>query len=188
MGVGFCSINACSDVEDQQFSTMESHQKRDVDIKDLAELDFVQVSNSNEYDNKQMSYAPQLFAISEDKSVNVDENNENKLKTSSDAKQLETLRIKYSSRKIILPEKDKSRTPLCVDCNGFYHIQSDPISAYQGVGIICELCGKNRTDNPELLLENHYYKCEQCENVDICSKCYEKEKQKLIKTNNLSKK
>eukprot|EP01084_Bolivina_argentea_P120976 214464_1 len=131
MGLTLCNINACTplgDVEDPQFSTMESHQKRDVDIEDLPELDFVQVSNSNEHDNKQISYAPQLFAISEDKSVDFDENNE--LKTSADAKQLETL-----------PEKDKSRTPLCVDCNGFYHIQSDPISAYQGAGIICELCG-----------------------------------------------
>lgn len=155
----------------------ETESKYEQDIDDESDEpkppDFYSVDTETE--NKDSD----LFAISEDKSIN-----SQKLKTHEDIERdrakLQALRAKYSSRRIILPEKDKSRTPQCFDCGGFYHIQSDPISAYSGVGIVCELCGKNRTDNPELLLENHYYKCEDCENVDICCKCYQKEKEKLI--------
>jgi len=102
--------------------------------------------------------------------------------------QLQALRARYSSRRMILPEKDRSTVPRCFDCGAFYHVQSDPVTAYDGVGIFCELCGKNREDNPELLLDAHYYKCEGCENIDICSQCYLAEKQKLadadLKENN----
>ena len=123
-----------------------------------------------------------LPAISEDNSLK--NATEQKLKSSSEDRerniaQLKALNAKYSSRRVILPGKDKKKAPQCFDCGGFYHIQADPINAYDGVGIICELCGKNRQDNPELLLEEHYYKCEDCENVDICSKCYHNEQRKL---------
>lgn len=69
--------------------------------------------------------------------------------------------------------------PQCHECGGFYHIQNDPLNAYEGVGIICELCGKNRQDNPEMVLEAHYYQCATCMSVDICSQCYLREKQEL---------
>merc|ERR1712228_495231 len=67
----------------------------------------------------------------------------------------------------------------CGICNTYYHIQSDPISAYDGVGIVCDICGKNRECNPEMLMEEHYYKCEGCENSDVCSPCYQKERKAL---------
>lgn len=123
-----------------------------------------------------------LAAISEENSLK--HTTTQQLKPSSEDRarniaQLKALKAKYSSRRVILPGKDKKKTPRCFDCEGFYHIQSDPINAYDGVGIICELCGKNRQDNPELLLEEHYYKCEDCENVDICTKCYHNEQRKL---------
>merc|ERR1711971_224365 len=71
------------------------------------------------------------------------------------------------------------KNPVCVSCGGRYHIQNDPMNAYNGVGIFCELCGKNREDNPEMLLETHYYQCESCQMVDICSHCYLSGKRKL---------
>ena len=81
--------------------------------------------------------------------------------------------------KIIVSNKNKEITPLCINCNGYYHIQSDPINAYDGIGIICDICGKNKDDDPQLLLEEYYYKCASCNNIDICTKCYKNEKEKL---------
>mmetsp|Transcript_1595 Transcript_1595/g.3074 ORF Transcript_1595/g.3074 Transcript_1595/m.3074 type:complete len:157 (-) Transcript_1595:181-651(-) len=95
------------------------------------------------------------------------------------------LRRKYSSKKMIIPSSSKNTSnPKCGNCGGLFHIQSDPLGAYNGCGIICEQCGKNSKDNPELLLDDHYYKCEQCDAFDMCSKCYLAEKQKLNTTKN----
>eukprot|EP01084_Bolivina_argentea_P084440 152699_1 len=119
-----------------------------------------------------------LLAISESQSQDIDYDAQDTLvpNPNTATAQLSALRAKYSSRTTILPNKDKARAPQCSDCGGFYHIQSDPHSAYDGVGIVCDICGKNKDENPELLLEDHYYKCESCKNVDICSKCYKDEK------------
>ena len=100
-----------------------------------------------------------------------------------DTEEIRALRMRHSSRMIKLPEKDKLKSPRCPECKHFYHIQSDPISAYNGVGIVCDLCGKNRYDNPELVMDAHFYKCERCESMDICVACYNEEKRKIIKQN-----
>eukprot|EP00484_Ammonia_sp_Unknown_P026015 CAMPEP_0197053002 /NCGR_PEP_ID=MMETSP1384-20130603/27371_1 /TAXON_ID=29189 /ORGANISM="Ammonia sp." /LENGTH=544 /DNA_ID=CAMNT_0042485831 /DNA_START=29 /DNA_END=1663 /DNA_ORIENTATION=- len=93
--------------------------------------------------------------------------------------ELQRLRMKYSSKRVVLPGKSSKKQPKCAECNTYYHIQSDPVNAYNGVGITCDVCGKNRETNPELLLEEHYYKCESCQNTDICSACYKQEMKKL---------
>eukprot|EP01083_Nonionella_stella_P001576 4547_1 len=94
-------------------------------------------------------------------------------------KQMAELRMKYSSRRVVLRGKRKKKQPKCSECNTYFHIQSDPINAYDGTGIVCGICHKNRTNNPELILDDHYYKCENCEAFDICSACYKNEKKKL---------
>merc|ERR1712087_561647 len=76
--------------------------------------------------------------------------------------------------------EDKSQKPVCTECGGQYHVQSDPVQAYDGVGMICMLCGKSRNTHPDLLLDSHYYTCIDCGAVDICSACYRSEKQKLL--------
>eukprot|EP01083_Nonionella_stella_P057683 151333_1 len=139
------------------------------DFKDY----FIEEDDDDDEDEKESISAS-------DKSISENDPTRHAKKRVNNSMELQALREKYSTRKVVLPEKSKTRTPQCISCDGFYHIQSDPFSAYDEVGIICELCGKNRQDNPELLLEDHYYKCETCENVDICCKCYEKEKEKLM--------
>merc|ERR1712129_294553 len=100
-------------------------------------------------------------------------------------KQMTEEQMKYSSRKLTVSGKGKSakKMPRCGICSTYYHIQSAPVSAYDGVGIVCDICGKNKMDNPEMIMENYYYKCEGCENSDICSPCYIKERKALNKEN-----
>ncbi len=76
--------------------------------------------------------------------------------------EMKALRMKSSSRRVILHGKNKQKQPKCSECDTYYHIQADPLNAYDGVGIVCEICGKNRNDNPELILEDTYYTCEGC--------------------------
>ena len=97
--------------------------------------------------------------------------------------QTNEFKINIPVNKITVPIKCKKITPLCINCNGFYHIQSDPINAYNGIGIICDICGKNKNDNPQILLDQYYYQCESCKNIDICSNCYKNEKEKLKNSN-----
>eukprot|EP01084_Bolivina_argentea_P106788 191012_1 len=221
MGQGFCTLNACGDIDTQNYSTMESRQKTrteytDSDVQKLAQQDFMEVSQSDENNNgrnrlesEAIPYLDEpieavipytttddynttpeptsLMAISEDTSHDDEKtyshHQKNKSTKLGEEMKMQQLRMKYSSRRIILPKKDEQKTPKCFDCGGFYHIQNDPLNAYDGVGIVCELCGENRDENPEMLLQEYYYKCEDCENVDICTKCYEKEKTKLKNKN-----
>merc|ERR1712129_54717 len=134
-----------------------------------------------------MGRKPSLTMISESHSMADNESENTNVGSPIETKdEIRILRAKSSSRMIKLPGKDKSKCPRCPECNNFYHIQSDPITAYEGVGIVCDLCGKNRYDNPELVMDAHFYKCERCESMDICMACYRKEKRKIMKQNNLS--
>merc|ERR1719461_27252 len=124
-------------------------------IEELSQKDFIDIGQSNANTN-----------------TNGFETGENLQRSDSEKKQ--ELQPAYS------PRSCRGIVPICPDCGGTFHIQNDPIHAYDEVGIFCGLCGKNRNDNPEMVLENHYYKCSKCLSVDICSVCYMKEKGRAI--------
>merc|ERR1711933_84184 len=159
-------------------STDDNEDEKKDEIKDQKKNSFKKKQKKNQLGT------PTLSMISEDVSLNIDDIDDEikkKKELQGKKKQMAALRLKYSSRRIVLHGKrnSKKKMPKCAECNTYFHIQGSPINAYNGIGIVCDICGKNRNDNPEMLLEDHYYKCENCEGVDICSKCYKKEKRAL---------
>ena len=60
--------------------------------------------------------------------------------------------------------------PECDKCGQHFHLMDDPVNAYNGKGITCSKCGK--TGKNELIGDDYYYQCSDCQMTDLCSKCY----------------
>lgn len=91
-----------------------------------------------------------------------------------------------SDNDIPMPNMDNCRIksiayPICFECGNDLTQKSDPLNAYQGVGIVCDICGFSKEHvlnaNDQQILDKiplFYYSCLQCNSVDMCSKCYER--------------
>lgn len=72
--------------------------------------------------------------------------------------------------------------PICFECGNDLTQKSDPLNAYQGVGIVCDMCGfskeKVMKEKDKQILDKiplFYYTCMGCHSVDICYRCYERQ-------------